>query len=658
MFQQDIINNPQYEKNLSDLEGFTKQFINQSNVQRNSGQVFVIPVVFHILHQYGPENITDAQVIDQINILNRDFRKLNADTIDIVPAFKSIAADCEIEFRLATIDPNGNCTNGIDRIVTNKTYLADNDSKLNQWPNNKYLNIWTAHDLLNTGAAAYAQYPGGPASTDGIMTLSHYVGSIGSSNGNRSRVLTHEVGHCLNLAHVWGSTNSPGVACGDDNVGDTPETEGWSNCNLNASVCNPPVIENVQNYMEYTYCYNMFTLGQKARMHAALNSALSGRNNLWTNTNRIATGTDDSPVTICTPNADLIADYIYVCAGDPVIFNDLSWNAPITGHNWSFPGGVPSTSTDSAPVVVYPAGGVYNVTLISSSTGGSDTLTKVAYIHVTDTAKRSMPFTEDFENSNSFPGIDGWVENPDNAVNGTWSRVSNANTTPGGNHSIKMSNFINSAGEVDSWVSPSIDFSNTSFPVTISFNVAYAKRNSSSEDELKLFYSTNCGKSWQNTPYSKSGSTLSTTGINPNNFTPTQPSQWRTEMVNVNPVQNKPNVRFKFQNTSDRGNNIFIDDINITGTIIGIDETNELQTGFALYPNPSYGETTVSFGLNNSRYVTVTVKNVLGQEIQRGEEKFLSAGNHEYKLTGLKPGIYFVVVIVNNKHHIRKLVIS
>src|SRR6185436_3040932 len=147
-----------------------------SGMQRTQGTVRIIPVVFHILHNYGPENISDAQVLDEVRILNEDFRMRNPDTVAIVPAFKHIAADCEIEFRLATIDPNGNCTNGIDRIVTPKTYDATDASKLNPWPNENYFNIWTVASFPGGGLIAYAQFPGGPASTDGVISLSNYIG--------------------------------------------------------------------------------------------------------------------------------------------------------------------------------------------------------------------------------------------------------------------------------------------------------------------------------------------------------------------------------------------------------------------------------------------------------------------------------------------------
>lgn len=261
-------NDPQYRQNQENLERFTEQYIKDQAQQRKSSsrQVYVIPVVFHILHNYGPENVSDEVIREAVATMNLDYRKLNADTVDIIPEFKQLAADCEMEFRLATIDPVGNCTNGIEHIATLETYLADDSSKRNPnwmvWPNNKYLNIWVAHSLKNSSAAAYAHLPGGANNTDGIMCWYLYV-------SNNTNTLTHEAGHHFNLLHPWGSTNQPGVSCaGSDGVSDTPTTMGFNFCPSPpsaAAVCFPPTIENYQNYMDYSYCDMMFTEGQKIK---------------------------------------------------------------------------------------------------------------------------------------------------------------------------------------------------------------------------------------------------------------------------------------------------------------------------------------------------------------------------------------------------------
>jgi len=652
---------PDYEQKFQDLENYIQQNNLPGNLERRgSSVVYVIPLVFHILHDYGSENISDAQVIDAVRILNEDFRKLNADTNLIIPVFKPIAADCEIEFRLATLDPSGNCTNGIEHIPTLRTVLANNDAKLNPWPYNKYINIWTARSLENSGAAAYAQFPMiNPGTTDGVMSLSHYIGSIGTSNPNNSRTLTHEIGHCFGLYHVWGN-NPIGTVCGDDSVFDTPITMGWDHCPSasQAEICDIGTTENYQNYMEYSYCDMMFTEGQKTRMHNYLNLNLSGRNNLWTNANLIATGTTGTPGDTCIPVADFKTTNPNkaACAGSVIEFVDQSWKAPIDSWQWSFPGGVPSTSTVSNPAVTYPNAGTYEVTLRVANSAGADSITKTSFVRITANPLNSMPWSEDFEDTASFPGNDGWIENYDNA--GTWTRVTNASAQGTGTACIRMNNFSAPVGAIDEWITPSIDFTGVSFPVTMSFWISNAQVNASSNDELKLYYSLNCGQSWSSTSYSKSGGALATAGITTANFTPSSPSQWRLETVNVNAVQNKPNVRFKFVNNSDSGNNTYIDDINITGNIVGIDELDKLIAGFRLFPNPTSDETRISFTLIRSSEVTIEVKDVLGQTVKQIMSGNLSSGNHEEVITSLPAGIYMVDVVVNNRHYVRKLVVS
>jgi PKD repeat protein len=651
VFIEELAKDPQYGKNLEDLEKFTQLFSGGHFERQRSSLVYVIPCVVHVLHDYGPENISDSTVIASLALWTMDFRKQNPDTDQVITPFRAIVADVEIEFRLANIDPNGNCTNGIEHIRTPLTYLADNSSKLNPWPNNKYLNIWSAHSLANSSAAAYAHYPGGNNAVDGVMCRYNYMDNV-------QNTLTHEIGHYLNLWHVWGSTNAAGVACGDDGVADTPITKGWNLfCpdSTDAAICNPPIIENYQNYMEYSYCDVMFTEGQKTRMHATLNASVSGRNNLWTPANLLATGTDGSPVNICVPVADFKAQHKAACAGTPVNFSDQSWKGAVTSWNWSFPGGTPSSSTDANPSVIYTNSGVYTVTLVVANSAGSDSITKTSIIRITAAPEHTIPFSETFEDSTSFPGSDGWVENEDG--NSTWARVANANTTPGGSNCIRMNNYTNTSGAVDEWITPSMDFSNVDAPY-MNFYVANAQRNSSSNDELKIWYSLNCGQTWQGTSYNKSGSQLSTAGIVTSNFTPNQPAQWRAEYVNLNPVKFKPNVRFKFVNTSDHGNNTYIDDINFSGTLTSIDETDALQSGFAMYPNPTDGASTVSFNLSKTSDVIIEIKDILGQTVSTVLKETLSIGIHEQLLPVLSSGIYMVDVVVNNKHHVRKLIVS
>ena len=653
-YQKAIQNDPTILQKRAELERFTQQFVQNAQTRRTSGgALYIIPVVFHILHDYGPENISDAQIFDAMEVINRDFRKLNADTSATIPMFQGIAADCQIEFRLASIDPNGLCTNGIDRIQTTRTYAADDAAKLNPWPNNKYINIWVAKSLVNSGAAAYAYIPGTASnSVDGILSRYSYVGSIGQSSQTNARTLTHELGHVLNLYHTWGPGNSPGTACGDDQVGDTPQTQGYTACTLNGSVCNVPAIENVQNYMEYSYCTTMFTQGQAIRMQAALNSALSRRSSLWLPANLTATGTDGSPIQVCIPIADFTATNFTVCAGAPIQFIDQSWRAAISAWEWTFVGGSPAMTTDSSPVVTYAAAGLYPVTLRVTSTAGADSITKSAFIRVSANALDTVPFVNSFESPTDLLRADGYLVNPDNGF--TWDIVTNAGS--GGIASVRINNYNNTAGQIDEWISPSIDFSNVTLP-TVSFKVSNAQRSTTSTDELKMFATSNCGQTWTQR-WGKSGATLATAGVVTSSFSPTSSAQWRSESISMNPFALKPNVRIKFQNTSNRGNNTFVDEINITGNLVSIDEAEDVKTGFTIYPNPSTGSSNVSFYLAKNNQITLEIKDVLGKLAHQVISEQMPSGVHEIKLPELPSGIYLIDLSVGNKHHIRKLIIS
>ena len=187
---------PGYAISENALEDFTRNF----NPEQKSNATIIIPVVFHVLHEYGSENISKEQILDQLRTLNEDYKRTNPDTVNTPVPFKPLSGGLDIEFRLATIDPSGNCTDGINRLYTPLTNNArDNIKSLIYWPRNKYLNIWVVKSIQNSSGSTgtvlgYAQFPSsGSASTDGLVVRADYIGSIGTSNDGRT--LTHEVGH-------------------------------------------------------------------------------------------------------------------------------------------------------------------------------------------------------------------------------------------------------------------------------------------------------------------------------------------------------------------------------------------------------------------------------------------------------------------------------
>lgn len=844
----------------------------RTNRDGETEAVLYIPVVFHVIHNYGPENISDEQIYDQMFVLNRDYRKLNNDTINIVQGYDTIAADIRIEFRLATKDFMGNCTNGIERIPSIETYVGDNGSKLNQWPRDRYLNVWTVASMEN-GVAGYSQYPSSVidnfmARADGVIILHNYIGRIGTGSEAFSRALTHEIGHYLNLSHPWGDTNDPGVGCGDDGVEDTPETAGYTSCdlynyscnsnlfggnalgqsfdfagvtassgnidptpspssvedriiyskptatgvsansteagkmsftnwalggtdgstvlsemtgtintakyyqftvtpsvgtamtltgisfkagrnetgartfvvrssvnnygsNLTASispangtltVSNPNIffinqdvagdqsgpritlsgaqytkqinpitfriyaynaedtdgtfsiddlsiignygkIENVQNYMDYSYCSVMFTEGQKERMRAALSVNIAGRNNLWSEQNHFQTGIMGNEL-VCAPKADFYPANKFVCVGDPIQFIDNHTNGEVTSYLWNFPGGNPSTSTDENPTVTYDTPGWKAVTLTVGNDVGSDTKTIWEIVRVTpDYSETSGPlFSEGFDDANSFNST--WVvNNPDNNSS-RWTRVNDAGFS--NNTCAKLNAFdvdastIDEGGfDIDELVTPSIDLSNLSGG-TFTFKYAYATQSTLSgsiTDRLVVYSSNNCGQTWSQRK-EITGTALASAGNFSVPYSPVSPVEWTTASFSV-PNTLDEGVRFKFVFfAGETPNNLYIDDINITGSVM-VEENTDFY-GVNLFPNPAEDVTTLQYVNLTSEDLQIEMTDMSGRLIKKWmfANPAPGAQNLEINTSQLPKGIYVVSLKTANTATNLKLVVN
>jgi len=235
----------------------------------------LIPVVVHVIHQGGPENISDAQIHSQLEVLHADFRRLNADTVNTRPIFRPVAADMGIEFCLATRDPQGLPTTGIDRVLTAETepiaLIAAHG-----WDVQRYMNIY----VMPTGSN-FASFPWEPAEQQGIFITHGRFGTLGTAGTEEfaefarfGRTGTHEVGHYLGLLHTFSYIGDIDLCFGGDSVCDTPPTDmRWfvGTCldhGLNTNDEVPDLPDQVENYMDYNIdsCSNMFTLGQRERV--------------------------------------------------------------------------------------------------------------------------------------------------------------------------------------------------------------------------------------------------------------------------------------------------------------------------------------------------------------------------------------------------------
>ena len=277
-----LSSSPEYVRRRSLIENQTAR-----KVRSDSGREGVtrIPVVVHVVWNTEDQNISDEQIASQIDVLNADFRRTNGDADSAPAPFLSLVTDGRVEFYLAETGPDGSPTPGIQRRQTDVSGFDSDDAVkstatggLDAWPAADYLNLWACP--LGGGLLGYAQFPGGPAETDGVVILQSAFGTTGTAAApfDLGRTATHEVGHWLNLNHIWGDD---GTGCsGTDNVDDTPN-QGGPNTGKPAfphvSCNNGPDGDMFMNYMDYVddAAMFMFSTGQVARMQACLDGPRS-----------------------------------------------------------------------------------------------------------------------------------------------------------------------------------------------------------------------------------------------------------------------------------------------------------------------------------------------------------------------------------------------
>jgi len=573
LLQQQIEQDPSLAERVEQAWSIGDAPLVQSASSRSSRDLFIIPVVFHIVHNNGVGDISYEQILDGVRMLNEDFTRTNADAVNTRSVFQPHAADSEIEFRLAKRDPDGNCTNGVVRI--NAPTQADNASNsvksLSFWPSDQYLNIWVVNTIQNFSGTpgiilGYAQFPGsGSWNTYGIVIRNDRVGSIGSAQFG-DRTLTNEVGHCLNLLHTFQSGCGGNCSSSGDRVCDTPPSsqatygcnQGQNTCSNDGSGASPyssNVVDQIENYMSYDDCQNMFSEGQKARMHNTLNN-VSRLVNLTSQQNLEATGVLNPVEIIC--RADFETNKQVVCIGEPVEFEDLSFFSP-TEWEWEFEGGSPAVSTVQHPTVTYDSPGIYEVSLrVGDGTDFAST-TKQAFIEVLPGPGTHMPLEESFEYSNDLRS-NYWFTDSD-VSNFGWELSSEESYT--GFQSLKMNNFGFNSGSTDI-LSPTYDLSNMT-SATVSFRVAYTQRAAGNNDILRVHLSNNCGETWS-LRFASGGTAMASLPTSAAPITGLNQSDWQLFSFPVDNQFLRENLRLRFYFESDGGNNLYLDDINIMGT--------------------------------------------------------------------------------------------
>ena len=608
---------PSYAAKMGEIEEHTAEFVR--NHQGSTEAVITIPVVIHVLYNTAVQNITDAQILSQIAVLNEDFRLLNADNVNTPSVFAGLKADCEINFVLAKRDPNGNATTGIIRKSTTVTSWSSNDYVKsstrggdNAWPAASYLNIWVCN--LGGGLLGYAQFPGGSATTDGVVIGYQYFGRTGTLSApfNKGRTATHEVGHWLNLRHIWGDAN-----CGNDLVDDTP-TQQTSNygCPTHPKVtCSNVNGDLFMNYMDYSddACMYMFTAKQKLRMQAVL-AAGGSRATLATSLG----GTAPTGGTTCSaPNGLTSSNVANTTA-------TLNWNSTgaasynvqyklATATTWT----TTSTTATSLALTGLTAGTSYQFQVQSVCSGGT-----------TSAYSATVTFST---LSSTGCGVDAYESNNTAA---TAKAVTVSSTVAGTRNGL-----ICPAGDLD-WFS----FANT----TAAKNIKVTLTNLPADYDIYLYRSTNTTKVLKSSV--KTGTTSESMTLNNGTV--------GTYLVKVQGYNNATNASGQYTLTIQIGSATFrMNQDGTQQTISGSDE--ESLSNVNIYPNPANSMVNLEFNATQAGQAQIRFIDQMGRVAQTYYQT-TTAGNNLMNLdiNAVPAGVYFVQMISNEQTITKRLVIS
>ena len=617
--------------------------------------VHTVPVVFHIIYADGSDNISEAQILDQMRILNLDFRRLNSDASNLRGIFQAVAADPEIEFRLATIDPQGNCTNGINRVQSALSIDAsDNVKSLISWNNTKYLNIWVVRSIdisITTGTVLGYAYPPSvnqPASLDGIVIRHDRVGSIGSAvPESLGRTLTHEVGHYFGLRHPF-----QGGCTGGDQVADTPPVALASNgCSLGTNSCSndsPDLPDMLENYMDYSDedCQNTFTVGQKTVMKNSI-AQFALRGDVVAGANLTATGLSGQ---VCIPSPRIAQNRTVVCAGGAVAFEASAIGGNQATYSWSFPGGSPSSSTSANPLVTYSTPGVYDVVLVASNAAGSSQSTRSGAVRVSQSSLPAAALISGGFDQGLIPNAEWTVHSYQDVW--PYELQSIGYNQSGG---LRIRCFMTTNGQVDDLISQPVNLSLYT-QAELRFQYAFQKRVAQGLSTLRVFVSSDCGQSW-NTLRVIGGNQLSTnTTLNGTSEYAPAESEWRQAVIDLGTwAGSSVPLSFRFEFTAEGANNFYLDQIEIAGIL----SSPELKgAAFSVYPNPFDGS---SFWISPESPVSEPVEIMVFDPLGRQMLSLPLSGASPWRVEmpfEMPVGVYPIILRTSSGTHALRLLVE
>jgi len=699
------------EKQLAQqMENYIKTLSKKQFAKTTADTILYVPIVFHVIHTYGSEYVTDNEIYKCVSDINLMYNKQNPDTTAVIAPFKKWIGKANIKFVFPTKDPQGNPTNGITRRFSYMATNAGDLAKFDQWAPDSYMNVWIVNKFSSdhASAAAYAYKPATAAIPyfafyDGVITVASYL--------NTDNTISHELGHELNLDHTFGNTNGNGTqsgiwftnTCGDDGVDDTPPTKGYNTtgCIPGAlydttcakgykvvyvrpstgaldSLVDYPDTCNSQNVMDYTYCSKMFTIGQTVRMRAALNSSTASRNNLISSTNLSKTGAL-SPRVDLKPVADFSPSTYFVCKtgaplGTSVTFRDRSWRDTVTGWSWNFSNGASvATATTSTVANTFSQTGWVTASLVASSNAGADTITK-KQIYVADPAgNQAIGYFQEFSGADvaQYPMF--------NYFNNEW-KWELADVGYYDNKCIRYHNYDTRSGtaglalntpegDYDDFYTTAFDLSSTpaGSPLNLNFFSSGAFRSANFDDmndTLEIAYTATCGTNYT-TIKKISKADIATVGTRSEFFVPQWQGDWKLNSIDLGTLRNtsvffrfryRPGVFSSFDFGS--GNNFYIDRIYVSNMPLGVNTVELKEKGMTISPNPTTGNSFISIDGVTNQEVGIQILDVTGKLVYTARE-FVFDATTKVQIPAdaiATKGMYIVHVLTNEKTLVQKLI--
>ncbi|MBX2907828.1 MAG: zinc-dependent metalloprotease [Taibaiella sp.] len=691
--------------------------VDQSN---NPDFWYDIPIVVHIIHDYNTYNtstfggdfIPDNFIYEAVKEWNVTLAKQNADTSDVILPFKKWIGNPHIRLHLATVDPNGNPTHGITRRRSYLTYTGGNPAKYDDWAPTSYVNIWFVAKMSsgNSSAAAFALYPSAGASIpyyDGIISLAEYM-------NKGSKTIPHELGHVMNLKHVWGDTNQPDVACGDDDVDDTPPTKGHSPSGCSASalfdttcatnyfkiytspgggveLVNYPDTVNAQNIMDYTYCDRMFTKGQVKRMALALNSDIANRKNLWDPANLAATGalaawpdfapTPDFNVTTTTGTAYMSKNANFAFPNKPVKFTNFTYGDTVTAMKWEFTNGTNViTATDMNTVTQafdQPGWVKLKMTATGNNTGDGVKEWEKAVFVADLTGTNPDGYFQEFGPTgdrdkwpyfNYFGNEFKW----EMSDKGMWDN----NCIMYKGYDERITGFTYPVtgmpkGDYDDLFTVPMDLSAYTGASNYYLNYYYsgASRSSISSsiaDTLSIDFSVTNGTSWVNIK-KVAKAELCNKGAVSTPWVPTSAADWEPMSVNIPPAARTAYTVFRFRYLpgveptygQSTGNNFYLDRIHFSPNLTQVNAINTKANSIMVVPNPTHGNAFVVINDAAGNDVQVVVTDITGKTVYNTNAKMNGSQDRiAIPASAISvAGMYLVQVSSGNQVSTEKLVV-